>query len=214
MYINGINEEKIHVTGIPIRPEFLKPHDKNTILNEFHLEPDKPIFLVFGGGAYGMSDATILFKSLLDIKEDIQIIAIAGKSEKTKENFEQLALESNKTIVVLGFTDQVPQLMSIADFVISKPGGLTTTEILVSHVPFLIFNPVPGQEEENANFLTNNGAAIRLWDCNKITPLIEQLLHDPYRIEKMIEMQKHIAKPNSTKDIVETILKLGTEQKI
>ena len=109
-------------------------------------------------------------------------------------------------MVILGFTNKVPELMSIADFVVSKPGGLTTTEILVSNVPFVIFNPVPGQEEENANFLTNNGAAVRLWDLNKATPFFEQLLHDSFKCEHMKVMQKHIAKPNSTKEIVEIVL--------
>lgn len=205
---SGIDASKIHVTGIPVRPDFLKKYDRKKLLDDLDLEEGKPIFLVFGGGAYGMSDANVLFKSLLDIKEDIQIIAIAGKSEKTKEGFEKLALESNKKIVILGFTDKVPELMSIADFVVSKPGGLTTTEILVSNVPFVIFNPVPGQEEENANFLTNNGAAVRLWDLNKATPFFEQLLSDKFRLDHIKIMQKHIAKPNSTKDIVENVLKI------
>ena len=205
---SGIDASKIHVTGIPVRPDFLKKYDRKKLLDDLDLEEGKPIFLVFGGGAYGMSDANVLFKSLLDIKEDIQIIAIAGKSEKTKEGFEKLALESNKKIVILGFTDKVPELMSIADFVVSKPGGLTTTEILVSNVPFVIFNPVPGQEEENANFLTNNGAAVRLWDLNKAAPFFEQLLSDKFRLEHIKIMQKHIAKPNSTKDIVENVLKI------
>ncbi len=204
---SGIDEKKIHVTGIPVRPEFLKQHNRKQIFEEFDLVEGKPVFLVFGGGAYGMSDASVLFKSLLDVDKDIQIIAIAGKSEKTKESFERLALESNKKVVILGFTDKVPELMSIADFVVSKPGGLTTTEILVSNVPFVIFNPIPGQEEENSNFLTNNGAAVRLWDFNKATPLFEQLLNDSFKLEHIKIMQKHIAKPNSTKDIVDIVLK-------
>ena len=84
---------------------------------------------------------------------------------------------------------------------------MTTTEILVSNKPFIIFSPVPGQEEENSAFLTNNGAGFRIYDLNKTTPLIEQLIDDHYRIENMILMQKHIAKPNSTKDIVDILLK-------
>lgn len=204
---NGIAAKKIHVTGIPVRPEFLKPHDRASILQEFDLVENKPICLFFGGGAYGMSDASVLFKQLLHLKQDLQIVAIAGKSEKTKETFETLALESDKRVVILGFTDKIPDLMSVSDFIISKPGGLTTTEILVSNVPFVIFNPVPGQEEENANFLTNNGAAVRLWDINKATPFLEQLLNDSFRMEHMKIMQKHIAKPNSTKEIVNFILK-------
>lgn len=202
----GIQERKIHVTGIPVRPEFLKKYDRKPILDELGFDDDKPIFLVFGGGQYGMSDSSKLFKGLLEIRQDVQIIAIAGKSESTKKTFTKLASNYDKKVAVLGFTDKVAELMSVADFVVSKPGGLTTTEILVSNVPFIIFNPVPGQEEENSWFLVNNGAGFRMYDLNKTTPFVEQLLDDKYRIENMKLMQKYIAKPNSTKDIVDTVI--------
>ncbi len=202
----GISEDKIHVTGIPVRPEFQKSYDKKKVFEEFGFSEDKPTFLFFGGGQYGMSDSSLIFKGLLDVKQDIQIIAISGKSEKNQKLFTKLASQSNKTVKVLGFTDRVAELMSVSDFVVSKPGGLTTTEILVSNVPFIIFSPVPGQEEENSAFLTNNGAAYRLYDLNKTTPLIEQLIDDKYRVSNMKLMQKHIAKPDSTKEIVKIAL--------
>jgi processive 1,2-diacylglycerol beta-glucosyltransferase len=109
-------------------------------------------------------------------------------------------------VVILGYTNKVPELMAISDFVISKPGGLTTTEILTSNIPFIIINPIPGQEEENARFLLNNGAAVRLFDAEKTTPFLNQLLNNEKRIECMKEMQRYIARPNSTKEIVEIIL--------
>jgi len=204
----GIPEEKINVTGIPIRPEFLQSYDRKALFEEFEFTEGVPTFLVFGGGQYGMSDSSKLFKGILDVKQNIQIIAIAGKSEKAKASFEELANNSDKKVIVLGFTDRVAELMSISDFVVSKPGGLTTTEILVSNVPFIIFNPVPGQEEENSEFLTNNGAAFRLYKIKNTTPQLEQLIDDTYRIENMKLMQKHIAKPNSTKDIVDKCLSI------
>ena len=203
---SGIAEEKITVTGIPVRPEFTKTYDREKTLSELGLDPSKKTFLVFGGGQYGMSDASVLFKGILNVKQDIQIIAIAGKSESTKATFEYLSANSNKKVAVLGFTDKVAELMYASDFVVSKPGGLTTTEILVSNKPFIIFSPVPGQEEANVNFLTNNGAAFMLHDLTKTTPQVEQLIDDTFRTENMITMQKHIARPDSTKTIVEKLL--------
>lgn len=202
----GIEESKILVTGIPISPAFLKEYNKDQIYSEFNLSPNKKTFLFFAGGQYGASNIKNFFNELLAVKGNIQIVAIAGKSTKSRKMFDKLAQTSSKKVTILGYTNKIPELMSIADFIISKPGGLTTTEILVSHTPFIIIKPIPGQEEENANFLTNNGAAVRIWDESKATPFIEQLLADSYRIENMISMQKHIAKPNSTKDIVETII--------
>ena len=119
--------------------------------------------------------------------------------KKIAENFD-------KKVVVLGYTNKIPELMNIADVVISKPGGLTTTEILVSNVPFIIINPIPGQEEENARFLLNNGAAVRLYSAEKSTPFLENFLNNDIRITHMKAMQKEIAKPNSTQDIVKEIL--------
>lgn len=203
---NGISETKIHVTGIPVDPAFTREYNKEEIYNSFNLSNNKKTVLIFGGGQFGMSNIKNFFSSLLQVNADIQIIAVAGKSEKNQKEFKKLAENSNKNVVILGYTNQVPELMQIADFVISKPGGLTTTEILVSQVPFIIINPVPGQEEENANFLTNNGAATRIWDTKRALPFIEQFISDSFRIENMKIMQKHIARPNSTKNIVDTIV--------
>ena len=121
--------------------------------------------------------------------------------------FKKIASKYDKKVNILGYTNKVPELMAISDFVISKPGGLTTTEILASNVPFIIINPIPGQEEENARFLLNNGAAVRLYDAEKTTPFLNKLLNDEKRIDCMKEMQRHIARPNSTRDIVEIILR-------
>ena len=203
---NNIDASKVFVTGIPVGPAFLKEYNKAEIYKDFGLSPNKRTVLIFGGGQFGMSNIKDFFKALLTVKENIQIVAIAGKSQKNQKIFEKLSKDSDKDVVILGYTTKVPELMYIADFVISKPGGLTTTEILTSQVPFIVINPVPGQEEENANFLTNNGAATRLWDVTKAVPFLEQLFSDDFRIQNMKIMQKYIAKPNSTKDIVETIV--------
>ncbi len=203
----NIPEEKIYVTGIPVRPEFLETYDKKKVFKEFGFVLRRPTFLFFSGSQYGMADSTAIYKGLLDVKNNIQIIAISGKNEELKKNLTHLAKKSNKNVKVLDFTDRVAEFLAASDFVVSKPGGLTVTEALVTNTPFIIINPLPGQEEENSAFLTNSGAAYRIYDPSKTTPLIEQLLADKERIKNMKLMQRHIAKPNSTKDIVEISLK-------
>lgn len=203
---NGIDSKKIFVTGIPVGPAFLKGYNKEDVCNSLGLDKNKRTVLLFGGGEYGLSNVKKFLVGLLEIKEDVQIVAIAGKNKKIQNMFKKTAEKYNKKTVVLGYTDKVPELMSISDFVISKPGGLTTTEILTSNVPFIIINPIPGQEEENARFLLNNGAAVRIFDADKAVPFLNRLLSDEKRIKCMKEMQRNIAKPNSTKEIVETIL--------
>lgn len=203
---NGINGDKVFVTGIPVGEAFLKEYNRNEICNSFDLDPNKKIILLFGGGEYGLSNVKKFFVGLLETKEDLQIVAIAGKSKKIQNMFKEIAIKYDKKTLILGYTNQVPELMSISDFVISKPGGLTTTEILTKNIPFIIINPIPGQEEENARFLLNNGAAVRLFDADKTTPFLNQLLADEKRVSCIKEMQKHIARPNSTMEIVKIIL--------
>lgn len=207
MIYNGIAEEKIHVTGIPVSPAFLKEYDREKIYNDFGLDKNKKTALIFGGGEYGLSNIKEFYNGLLEVDHDIQIVTIAGKRVKSQKMFEKLAKNSNKKVIILGYTNKIPELMQIADLVVSKPGGLTTTEILTSHIPFAIINPIPGQEEENAEFLLNNGAAVRIFNAKKAKPFLDNLLSDSTRIENIKKMQKHIAKPNSTKEIVDIIFK-------
>lgn len=207
MAYNGIDKKKIHVTGIPVSPAFLKSYVKGDIYKEFGLDKKKKTVLIFGGGEYGLSNIKAFYKGLLEVKEDVQIVTIAGKRVKSQKMFKDLAQDSDKKVIVLGYTTKIPELMQIADLIISKPGGLTTTEILTSHVPFVIINPIPGQEEENAEFLLNNGSACRIWDAKKSKPFLDGLLADDIRLEHMKAMQAHIAKPNSTKDIIDIIFR-------
>ena len=203
---NGIGANKIFVTGIPVSPAFLKSYNKLDIYKEFELDENKKTILLFGGGEYGLSSVKKFLIGILSLKEDIQVVAIAGKNQKIQKMFKEISSDFDKKIVILGYTTKVPELMNIADFVVSKPGGLTTTEVLVSNVPFVVINPIPGQEEENANFLLNSGAAARIYSAEKTKPFFEQLINNKVRLNGMKEMQKLIAKPNSTKDICEIIM--------
>lgn len=206
LVFNGIDENKIFVTGIPVNTAFLNEYNKELIYKEFDLDSNLKTVLMFGGGEYGLSNVKDFFKSLLAVNKDIQVIAIAGKNVKIQKMFKKISSEFDKKVIVLGYTNKIPELMNISDFIISKPGGLTTTEILVSNVPFIIINPIPGQEEENARFLLNNGAAVRLYNAEKATPFFENFLNNDVRISHMKAMQKEIAKPNSTEDILKEIL--------
>ena len=157
----NIPESKIFVTGIPISSRFLQSYNKENICSNFSIYPNKKTVLFFGGGEYGLGKSrTISILDTLANFENIQVIAIAGKNEKMKEAFEEIVKRKNRQneIKVLPFTNMVPELMSISDLVITKPGGLTTSEALASHLPLIIINPIPGQEEENAELLESSGA--------------------------------------------------------
>lgn len=207
----GVEESKIHVTGIPMSDRFFEHFDKKQVYNLFELNTNKKVILFFGGGEFGLGkERTIqILRSFIQNVPEYQIVAIAGKNEKMKEHFEILVNEQNANdrVRVLGFTDKVPELMSISTIIVTKPGGLTTTESLASNLPIIIINPIPGQEEENAEFLENHGVGIWIRKNDNPDEIISKLFQSEEKIEEMRENTKKLAKAYSTKNICEMIMK-------
>ena len=206
-----IPEQIIYVTGIPLSSRFLEHYNNEEILNYFGLTPGKQTILLFGGGEFGLGKNQTLdvLKCLVNDFEDIQVIAIAGKNEKMKQHFEEIVKEANKedSIKVLPFTDKVPELMSISNLVITKPGGLTITESLASELPIIVINPIPGQEEENAEFLEEKGVAVWIRKHDNPKTILQILLSNTEKLEQMKQNTHLLANKNSTRDICEILLK-------
>lgn len=204
----GFSKDKIFVTGIPVSPKFNMNFNREQIRKEFGLE-NKTTFLFFAGNNYVFNSMKQIFESLLHL-QNVQIIALCGKKEKTKVFFENILEQNPNTnnVKILSFTDKIPELMSISDFVVTKPGGLTTSEVLACNIPIIICNPIPGQEEQNSNFLLNNGLAVRLFNNDDMEITLKNFLNNKRRIEQIKEMQKLIGKPNATKDICDLIMKI------
>ena len=211
---SNIPENKVFSTGIPLSKKFLMHYNKVSVMKSFGLNPNKPVILFFGGGEFGLGrEQTIkIFKSFIQHINNNQIVAIAGKNEKLKEAFSSIvrSLQVEDVVKVLPYTNQVPELMSISDLVVTKPGGLTTTESLVSGLPIIAINPIPGQEEENAKFLEDAGVAIWLKKHNDYDEIIKNLLSDTDKLHKMKVNTKLLAKKNSTRDICNIILNSNT----
>lgn len=205
-----IPENKVFTTGIPISNRFLENYDKKQILDEYGLVEGKQTILFFGGGEFGLGKTKTIeiFESFVNLELPIQIIAIAGKNEKMKKAFEEIVntYQKQDSIKVLEFTNQVPELMSISDLVVTKPGGLTTSESLASELPMIVINPIPGQEEENAEFLESNGIAVWIKKSDNPKIIIEDLLSHPEKLEKMKENTKILAKKYSTQTICKILL--------
>ena len=115
---------------------------------------------------------------------------------------------SNDRVRVFDYTTKVPEIMSISTLVVTKPGGLTTSESLASGLPLLVINPIPGQEEENAEFLESHNVGV--WIRKKDNPdkVIQELFKDKNKLERMKENTKLLAKKDSTKDICRIIMSL------
>ena len=207
----NIPENEIFITGIPISDRFLKSYNKDEILNRYELSKNKRTILFFGGGEFGLGKTRTaqIFENFVQENANIQVVAIAGRNIKMKEKFQEIVNENGKqnSVKILEYTNEVPELMSIADLVVTKPGGLTTSESLASHLPMVIINPIPGQEEENAEFLESKGIAIWIKKSDDSKTVIHNLLNDSGKLSFMKENTALLAKPNSTYEICKTLLK-------
>lgn len=206
----NIPDNKVFVTGIPISLRFLQNYDKQKILEEFNLQNNLKTILFFGGGEFGLGKSKTfeIFEALVKNFDDIQMITIAGKNEKMKLKFEKIVEEYGKQnyVKILEYTNKVPELMSISDLVVSKPGGLTTSESLASNLPMIIINPIPGQEEENATFLEEKGIGIWIKKNDSVYEIFSDLFKNPNKLKNMKKNTKILAKKNSTKDVCTILL--------
>ena len=210
MIAEGIHDQKIFVTGIPISDRFLNKFDKEEIHKDFGLTPDKETVLFFAGGEFGLgrNNTVMMLKVLIRLFKDLQVVAISGKNRKMKKKFQELIDQTNSSdrVKLLEYTDKVPELMSISSAVITKAGGLTVTECLASNLPMIIINPIPGQEEENAEFLEKHGVALWIKKGDSIARTLKNLSRDPERLAQMVEKTKILAKPNSAKKICKILM--------
>lgn len=209
----NIEENKIFVTGIPLSNKFLCKYDRNDVLKNFELKDNKFNILFFGGGEFGLGKTRTveIFEEFSKFAKsrDFQVIGIAGKNEKMKLSFENIVRENNceENVKVLEFTNKVPELMSISDLVVTKPGGMTTTESLASELPMIIINPIPGQEVENAEFLESKNIAIWIRKDDDVNEVLKNLFESPTKLKEMKQNTKLLANINSTRDICDILLK-------
>ena len=203
----NIAEKKVFSSGIPISEKFQEKYDRTEIINKYNLDENKFTILFFGGGEFGLGKTRTvqIFENFVQETKNnnIQIIAISGKNPKMKEAF-QTIVDTNQAednVKIIEFSNEVPKLMSISDLVVTKPGGLTTSESLASNLPMVVINPIPGQEEENAEFLESKGIAVWVKKDDNSKEVIEELLNSKDKLNQMKENTNILAKPNSTQNI-------------
>lgn len=203
----GVPADTIAATGIPVHPVFSQVKDRAACLAKHGLEEGRPIVLQLAGG-FGVGPIEKLFQAILQTEVPMQLVSIAGRNEKLKEELEKIPVPPRHKVKVMGFTKEIDELMLVADLVVSKPGGLTTSETLARGAVMVIVNPIPGQESRNSDYLLENGAAIKVNNAATIAYKLTQLLSDQQRLATLHGNVRRIAKPRAAFDVVEQSLAL------
>ena len=201
----GFHDSQILPFGIPINPKFEHCRDKHEARVRLGLNPDKSTLLLMGGSmGYGHIAKTLEHLDMLD--GDFQIINVCGNNARVKERIDAAIYQ--KRVLNFGFVSNVDELMDASDCIVTKPGGLTSSEAMAKGLPMIIVNPSPGQEDRNTEFLVNNGCAMAVSPTYSLEEIVYTLFNVPGKIDAMKESIKIFAHPDSTRRICDFALSL------
>lgn len=203
----GVDSNKIKPLGIPVEKSFLQHRNRELVLSELGFDSSKLTVLLMGG-SFGAGNIKETLEELININRDFQILVITGKNESLKEKLDKkLKLHNlDKKVKVLGFTNKMNDILASIDVLVTKPGGLTTTEALLKDVPMIVPYYIPGQEEENLDFLCNCGSALRTTKKYSLSVLLKVLIDDSSRLEILKKNIKSIRKFNSSQNIANLVV--------
>jgi len=200
-----IDLSKVHPVGIPIKTCFSDPVDRAEVRRRLALRKNLPTVLLIGGGL-GMGPLPDIVKALQNCSSPLQIIAVTGNNNSLKSKLERLAPNLKNPMRVLGFVNNIHELMAVADLMVGKAGGLCCAEAMAKGLPIIIVDPLPGQEVKNAEFLSSQGAAVRVGGVKYLAQKVDECLRSPWFLQGMVEAAKSLGKPNAARDTAELIL--------
>lgn len=174
----GVEQSRIHVTGIPIRRDFFS-------MPERHYTNSKERHVLIMSGGLGLSSVQRALSYLDDIDTITKFTVVAGLNDNLYDSLTDMSHSLQTPIEVFGYTNQIPRLMKAADLLVTKPGALTCTEAVTAGVPIVCFDAIPGHEEANAIFLERAGAARWARDIHNLPDVVTALLVNPQRLQEM-----------------------------
>lgn len=204
----GIPSEKIFPFGIPVSDNFLNTDRVETVKRHLGLADKFTILLM--GGSFGAGNIKESLIELLGSPYDFQVVVVTGRDMILKEKLDKLILNihTDKTVRILGFTKDMAELLTLGDVLVTKPGGLTTTEAILKGIPMIIPYYIPGQEAENVDFLLNNGLALKTSTNYSLKTLVEILIQNPERRQEMVNRMLKKRKLGSAAKTAKLVLEL------
>jgi processive 1,2-diacylglycerol beta-glucosyltransferase len=197
----GIPKDKLHPLGIPVRQTFLIKENMKKAKKDLNLDIDKPMYLIMSGSMGFGKIQLFTFDLNRQCKDGEQIVVICGNNKNLRRVLEK-QFKNQSNVYIVGYTDIISTYMDAADVIYTKPGGLTSTEVIVKNRPLVHTSPIPGCETKNMEFFMEKGMSLH---SKKISKQIEQgktLLYNDEIRENMLENQRKNAKKSATKDII------------
>lgn len=205
---HGVPASAIAVTGIPVMPAFSEPVDLPAARKAFGLSGAYPVVVQSSGG-HGLGPIEETYRALLAASIPTELVVVCGRNEAARKRLAAIRPPGRHRVRVVGFTDRMRDLMALADLLVTKPGGLTVSEALACGLPMALISPIPGQEVRNADYLLENGAAVKANSPAALTGKIEELLSSETRLPEMRRKAKALGHPRAAFAVARDALELA-----
>jgi len=208
----GVTASQITVSGIPVAPAISEPKDAVELRRRYDLPAHGRVLTLFGGG---MDDdrVRIIVQGLLRSEVEATLLVVAGRNATLVASLADLESTPRLRLKILGYIDYVDDLIVASDLVISKAGGLIVSEVLARGVPLVVIDPIPGQEEWNADFVVSSGAGAQLRMAASVPATVQRLLGQPHLLEEMRACARRAGRPRAAQEIAEQVISDTTRRR-
>jgi len=202
---HGVQADKIAVTGIPVDPDIAMAKDVAAIRRERTISDGTVITLI--GSAIDDDKVSHMVTGMLEREIAGSLYVVAGRNQTLQDNLRGLQGSAKLNLSVLGFIDYLDDLIAASDLVISKSGGLITSEVMARGTPLLVVEPIRGQEEFNADYVVTAGVGLQARVIDSVPYMVESLIKDPSRLAHMRENALRTGRPRAALDVADRVLK-------
>jgi processive 1,2-diacylglycerol beta-glucosyltransferase len=204
----GLPPRRVLATGIPVVQAFTASPGREHLRRQYGIDPALPTILVMVGAYNLLRGALGVYECLVDLNRPVQLLFVCGRDEVLRRSIADLARGANCPVRVFGYVREIPELMALSDVMVSKAGGVTTSEALAAELPMVIIHPIPGQEEDNAAFLQEVGAALVAPTLRDLPGVVSDLLADHERLACMRHAARRVKRPDAARQGVAAMLAL------
>ncbi len=192
----GVPKERVVVSGIPVDGRFSLPVDEEAVRKSLGIG-NEPVILFMGGSYMPINEFAQILSDIDHMTVPHATVVVAGRETRRLRVALDYQAQATHPIVVLGYVDNVHELMGVSNLLVSKAGGLTTTEALCRGLPMLIYRPIPGQEDANAAYVVRHKAGLLARDHRDVSGLLDHLLNHPWELKAMTRQARFLGHPNA-----------------
>jgi processive 1,2-diacylglycerol beta-glucosyltransferase len=203
----GVPPEKVITSGIPIHPRFSEKKDRNELLAKYGLSHQSPLVLI-SAGSFGVTPLGEAMSEFRSIREEFQMVVVCGNNAELRKDLEIRQKSESRLKKVFGFVDFMDELMAMSDLLITKPGGITVSESIAMGIPMILIEPIPGQEEANADYLVEQGTAVKARNLPVLLNKLGLWVRSPEKLAVMSKIAKSISRPYAAKTVADEAIKL------